>query len=80
MSRLFIYWHKLWAEFSDELSFSLTRDKVSATFSTTPARFAFYMSVVAGVAVAVSAALGVWSGGPDSLTFTIESPYVIPGK
>ncbi len=54
LRNLLRYWHRLWADFDDEFSFSLKRDRVKASIETTPWRFAVYAAVVVGISVGLS--------------------------
>ena len=48
-------WVKLWANFEDELSISLKRDRVTAMLSTTPARSVVYAVVFGAIGMSLFA-------------------------
>ncbi len=48
-------WHKLWADFDDEFSLTLTRDRARLFLATTPMRLVFYLSVGALLAAGLLA-------------------------
>lgn len=58
MTRLLALWHKLWADFDDEVSLTLTRDRARFFLSTTPARFAIYLALILALTASLLAVCG----------------------
>lgn len=71
MTRLLALWAQLWADFNDEFSLTVTRDRVRIFLSTTPARFVIYAVVLGGLSFGLLALCD--GGGVGAPTPTITA-------